>query len=183
MQIEPITTNEQPTNKSRAKHWCFTINNYIDAHISMFENIKLLTTYWIYGKEVGDSGTPHLQCYIAMAKQTTLASLKKYWPTAHFEIARGTPEQASTYCKKDGNFVEYGIPPAPQGANGGAATQVNIHHDINFMTAQELEAASLAAFERAHNYNSIYLQYRQELINGGNYDETTVDTLLNQYFF
>ena len=26
----------------------------------------------------------------------------------HMEAARGTDEEASTYCKKDGNFVEIG---------------------------------------------------------------------------
>lgn len=112
------------TNKSRAKHWCITINNPSVADRSMFENIKELTIYYIYGEEIGASGTEHLQCYIAFTKQTTLATLKRYWPRAHFEIARGTPAQASDYCKKDGKYVEHGTVPQHQGAKGGEATQV-----------------------------------------------------------
>ena len=30
------------------------------------------------------------------------------WEKMHMEAARGTDEEASTYCKKDGNFVEIG---------------------------------------------------------------------------
>lgn len=147
MDTEQVTSHgDRPivelTNKSRAKHWCITINNPSIAERSMFENIKELTTYYIYGEEIGASGTEHLQCYIAFTKQTTLATLKRYWPRAHFEIARGTPAQASDYCKKDGKYVEHGTVPQHQGAKGGEATQVKctyISNDNNIIYERVIE--------------------------------------------
>lgn len=112
------------TAQQNARRWCLTINNYGDADIGQFENIKESSTYFIYGKEVAASGTLHLQCFVCFKTPKRLPALKKIWPTAHFEVSVGTPDQASTYCKKDGSFVEYGTLPTGKtgSAEGGKAT-------------------------------------------------------------
>lgn len=114
-----------PKIPGKARHWCITINNYGDADLCQFENTQQLATYYIYGKEVGDSGTSHLQCYIVFKTAKSLATLKKIWPTGHFEhkYDKSTPLQASDYCKKDGEFMEFGILPEAQSRNGGDATK------------------------------------------------------------
>lgn len=104
-----------------AYHWCFTINNYEDGE----ERLEWLNgyDYCVAGREVApDTGTPHLQGYVKFTKQQRLSAVKKIHKTAHWEISRGTPQQAADYCKKDGNFVEKGILPKAKNVAGGEAT-------------------------------------------------------------
>nr|QXP07680.1 MAG: replication associated protein [Arizlama virus] len=109
------------TQGSLCKHWCFTVNNYEDGE----DRLDWLTgyEYCVAGKEVApDTGTRHLQGYVCFDKRKRLTALKKIHKDAHWEITRGTPQQASDYCKKDGDFVEKGTLPNAKGANGGEAT-------------------------------------------------------------
>lgn len=141
MEVEQKNNSSQKNgNGKKAKHWCLTVNNYGDADICQFENIKESATYFIYGKEVGSSGTHHLQCYLAFKSQKTLAAVKKFWPTGHFEIANGTPEQASIYCKKDEDYIEWGVLPKAQNVRGGEATKVMWEEVKTHAKAGELDA-------------------------------------------
>ena len=100
------------------KHVVFTVNNYTNE---IYDSITGFDwEYIVVGKEVGENGTPHLQCYGVFHKKRNYKKLAKQWK-AHFEVARGTPLEASTYCKKDGDFYEKGDLPAPQAAAGGEA--------------------------------------------------------------
>jgi len=76
--------------------------------------------YYVFGREVGESGTPHLQGYVCLKEKKALSWIKKHIHSgAHWEVMRGTPEQAAEYCKKDGDFVEVGeIPESPQQCGG-----------------------------------------------------------------
>ena len=92
---------------SRARAWCFTINNYTIEEINACDEIEC--NYIIYGDEIGDTGTPHLQGYIEFENAKTLTSVRKsLGGRAHVEQRRGTPAQASDYCKKQGVFFERG---------------------------------------------------------------------------
>lgn len=90
--------------------FCFTLNNYTEDDLAHMNDMD--GTYLIYGKEVGESGTPHLQGYIYYAKKATFKKVKKFLPTAHIEAQKGTIIQAIDYCKKDGDFVEIGECPS-----------------------------------------------------------------------
>lgn len=100
-----------------ARHWCFTQNNPIEnEEWPLTEN---MITYLIMGKEVGEKGTPHIQGYVVMKDRMTLGNMKALIPRAHLEIMKGSPKQASDYCKKEGNFTEIGtLPRSPQSAGG-----------------------------------------------------------------
>lgn len=106
---------------SKAKRWCFTINNYND---DIQEQVRGIandneTGYLVYGRERGDAGTPHLQGYVIFNKRFTLNQVRnKFGCNPHLEVSRGTPSQASNYCKKDGDFEEFGDLPS-DGSNGG----------------------------------------------------------------
>ncbi len=96
-----------------AKHWVFTINNPTDAEKAGDSIVNY--DYCILADEVGEDGTPHVQGYIAMQSKTTLVNMKKIFPRAHLEIMRGTSQEASDYCKKDGTFIECGELPVVGG--------------------------------------------------------------------
>lgn len=101
---------------SQRKRWCFTLNNFTpaeyDAIVSSVDNYD----YLVVGKEVGESGTPHLQGFFILKTKLRLNQVKALVSArAHFEAARGTPSQASLYCKKDGEFFEHGELPQSQG--------------------------------------------------------------------
>lgn len=82
------------------------MNNYTDEDIHKLENAGY--SYLIYGFEIGENGTPHLQGYIHFVHEKTLNKMKKIQPRAHFERRRGTIQEAVDYCKKDGDFHEFG---------------------------------------------------------------------------
>jgi len=99
-------------SRVRAVRWCFTLNNYTADEVdSLVRNCsdRKVVAYLVYGKEVGEEGTPHLQGYIELSSKREFSTVKKLVGTrAHIEQARGSSQQASDYCKKDGAFKEYG---------------------------------------------------------------------------
>jgi len=99
-------------NIVQAKNWCFTINNYSIDDIQRLEDVidqTNLVNYMVYGKEVGEQGTPHLQCYVQFSVRKRFRQVKNLLgPKAHIEHARGSAFEASMYCKKDEDFTEYG---------------------------------------------------------------------------
>lgn len=96
---------------SKCKRWCFT--SFEDAEPVFDGGVH---EYLIYGRETcPDTARPHWQGYICFNNRTTLAGCKRFLPSAHFERAKGTPLEASNYCKKDGDYKEYGILPTTTG--------------------------------------------------------------------
>lgn len=93
---------------SRLRNFVFTLNNYSEDDIEKLKNIKDIK-YCIFGKEVGEKGTLHLQGYVEMKKQYRFGTIKKMFGNGyHIEARRGSQEEAIKYCKKDGDFFEFG---------------------------------------------------------------------------
>lgn len=95
-----ITINN-PTKKDELKRW-------------LSDKAK----YYVSQHEVGEEGTLHIQGYIIFKGNQRLAGLKKLHSKAHWEVRKGTHEQARAYCTKIetaviGTMVEFGDPPAP----------------------------------------------------------------------
>lgn len=96
---------------SKAKNWCFTINNHSGEDSTRLTKLfeDGIVTYIVFGFEVGESGTSHIQGYCQFRERHRMLGAKRFIGLrGHLEVARGSPEQASTYCKKDGSFVEFG---------------------------------------------------------------------------
>lgn len=98
----------------RKRGWVFTWNNYSNENYKDLKRSlrKMEVTYLVIGKEVGDSGTPHLQGYVEFKNALRDSTLRKINKKIHWEWRIGTPKEASDYCKKEGNFKEWGNIPS-----------------------------------------------------------------------
>lgn len=104
----------------RATRVCWTLNNYTEEHIAAVKLLSMDCKYIVFGKEVGDEGTPHLQGFLILKKQKRMSAITQWFTSAvgkawHSEIARGTNDEAANYCKKDGDYWETGDYPKGRG--------------------------------------------------------------------
>jgi len=105
----------------QGKYWCFTLNNYLPNDIDHLNALAPSVDYLVFGEEIGESGTRHLQGYVCFKTNHRLAAAKRALctrPGIHLErkVANSTHEQAADYCKKDGSFTEHGqLPTSEQG--------------------------------------------------------------------
>lgn len=102
------TTRKRKKRPDKTRHWCFTINNPTNGDVPNLDEI----TYMIIGRETSKDGTPHLQGYVVFTTRLRFSQAKKIMPRAHLEMKMGTSKQAADYCKKDGDFAEYGKMPS-----------------------------------------------------------------------
>lgn len=100
---------------SQAKHWCFTLNNYSDDEIP--RSLPTGAVYLVFGKEIGESGTPHLQGFVSFGKPRRLSQVSRIIARAYWSVARNL-SAAPEYCKKDGDFQEFGEPPTSLSKQG-----------------------------------------------------------------
>ena len=102
---------------SQCKRWCFTINNPTDVEIQAICDNAEGHEYLVFGRERGEEGTFHLQGFVILQTKLRLRQVKLLagFRRGHFEVSRGTPQQAAAYCKKDGDYEEYGTLPSSQG--------------------------------------------------------------------
>lgn len=100
---------------SAAKRWCFTINNptpedyffWVDGDMDHPSDLLVNFDYLVLQEEKGEKeGTIHWQGFLILKKKQKLSWLKRRVnERAHWEVARGTPKQASDYCKKDDTYT------------------------------------------------------------------------------
>lgn len=102
----------------RSRDWCFTLNNPRDTDEEALQELDF--KYLVYGRETGESGTPHLQGYIYFSNARVGRAVIKALPRGCYVAKRmaKNPGDAIEYCKKDGNFVELGDRPATQEEKG-----------------------------------------------------------------
>lgn len=149
--------------KMSYKDWCFTINNWEQGDKTgaplqaILDELKEVCSYFVVGKEKGDSGTPHLQGFLQLKTRTTLKNLKRkmVFKRAHLEKRRASPQEAAQYCKKDGDFEEF-----------GAISFQGKRNDLDEIKAT-VKTGGLRAVAENYSYQHIryaekYLQYAGE---------------------
>ena len=106
--------------KRGTRHWCITWNNppkdltleQLVSNITKRYQIK----YCVLANEIGkEKGTPHIQGFISFKNCIQYNSVKSLFNNqAYCEEMKenSNPYANEVYCKKDGNYVEYGIPPS-----------------------------------------------------------------------
>lgn len=99
-----------------------TLNNYTEAECDILQSrVHEIFKYFVAAKEVGESLTPHLQCYGELANKLTITGLKAKMtelglPRFHFEVAKADARKNIEYCTKDGEpWFEHGNRPKGQG--------------------------------------------------------------------
>lgn len=143
---------------SKSRRFVFTLNNYTEdeeQNVTTFlESDKVV--YGVYGRERGEEGTPHLQGFLILHKPQRFSFLHRHiCPRLHLEVARGTSQVAADYCKKDGDFDEYGVFPENQGRRS----------DIDqFRDWVESHGARPSEREIARAFPGLYLRYRSALL-------------------
>ena len=119
----PRTSAPTGLTMSRAKNWCITLNNPVEECLGFNESTD---DYLICGIEIAQSGTKHIQGYVQLKERMRLNQLKNRWPTAHLEIARGSPKRNVEYCSKDGHFRDHGELQAGQGSRSDLESIKNL---------------------------------------------------------
>lgn len=135
----------------------FTVNNPTEDD----ENLLLESDKWDYiiiGHEEGESGTYHWQGYIQFKNRLTLNGVKKFLPRAHIEQVKGTQKQAIDYCKKDGNFDEYGTLREQGGSRDKGASKKK-YEDIKNRIVSNRDTLQKVVLEDCENPS--HIQYAQ----------------------
>lgn len=144
------------TENAQSKFWCFTLNNYSEEE---YESITKLfpdvASCIVLGKEIGESGTPHIQGYIEFTKRHRLRSAKsKISNRAHVEVRRGSSDSAISYCKKDGLFELFGVPSRGSGSRTDLESlQRGLNDGANLRSISESHFGTYLRYERSiRNY-------------------------------
>jgi len=137
----------------RTKYWCFTINNFVPSDVIGLRNLvkEEKADYVIFGREVGQSGTRHLQGYLEFKSRKSLNQVRKIVSRkGHYEARRGSKEEAADYCRKEEDYEEFG---EAAESNRGA------RNDLEAIKARIDDGAS--DYEIAEEYFSRWCVYRR----------------------
>lgn len=98
---------------SKITSYCFTVQNPDQTKEALLDEVlKKHSRYFCFGREIAPTtGTPHLQGYVYFKSQKTLSAVIKLKFADHVEQCKGSPQSNIAYCKKEGSFTEWGIPP------------------------------------------------------------------------
>ncbi|AFS65303.1 replication-associated protein [Dragonfly cyclicusvirus] len=141
---------------SPAIGWCFTLNNYteIDEQVLQALDVK----YLVYGHEVGEGGTPHLQGYLELHKKKRFKQVKEMLGERyHIEMRRGTAAEVDAYCRKqDENNV------FTKGTMGGQGLRSDLDR-VRLLAAESgMRAVAATANYQQIKTAEIYLTYNEE---------------------
>lgn len=116
--LNSLSLDTMSTDRAKSKYWTFTLNHPSPEEIDTVDRfVDTLNScdYCIYGKEIGENGTPHLQGQLCFTERVRFGQVRG-WIGSRFHIEQTRELQKSIqYCKKDGDWYEFGSVPGPQG--------------------------------------------------------------------
>lgn len=89
--------------QKRGQSITWTLNNYTEEDIAGIKrDWPTYAKYVCFGKEVGANGTPHLQGWISLQKQTAYTTIHSYagFARAYFVNSKGNALDNKNYCSK-----------------------------------------------------------------------------------
>lgn len=162
------STKKEPSQSSRIlrRRYCFTSYQSLEKEsyhvLESHPHIK----YYVIGLETcPTTQRKHIQGYVSFKDRVDFNTLKKLLPdsTTHIEVCKGTEQQNITYCKKEGNYSEYGTP-----TESGKRTDLITAYQ-NSLTLKDFIAV----------YPDIYTRYRAGV--EGYYRYKGEDYIINDY--
>ena len=105
LEMEGGNTKPPPLRIVPSKRWTFTYNNPPEDAVETLESI--LTAFdieYIFGEEIGEQGTPHLQGYLEAPVKIRPIEKLGLDKSIHWEKAKGNKAQNLVYCAKDGKY-------------------------------------------------------------------------------
>jgi len=138
---------------AKARHWAFTLNNHTVHEEAALPDASDKVRYLIYGREVGETGTPHLQGHVQFRDQQRAAAVKRLLGTdrVHIEVAR-SPLASVEYCKKSGDFTEK-----------GSLQMSGRRNDLDEFKA-EAQSGKLTLKEVREKHSAVYAKYPRFVI-------------------
>lgn len=97
---------------TQSRKYQLTINNPLDKQLDHDAiKVKLAqlksAVYWCMADEVGlETQTPHTHIYIQHRSPTRFSRIKKLFPDAHIEQARGSAAENKAYVQKSGKWAD-----------------------------------------------------------------------------
>ena len=138
---------------SRSRNFTWTWNNYSDESISILNTWAKQCRYLCYGKELSPStGTPHLQGFFILTNASTICAIRKRFTGVHIECSKGSPTHNRDYCKKGGDFTEFGTPPVSGAERGDREVS---RYAVAWDQAKSGELESIDADIRIRCYNTL----------------------------
>ena len=88
------------------------LNNWTDAEYNaIISKLSEKCAKFIVGKEIGEEGTPHLQCAITLKVKERITGITKWTGFTRCSLRETRNDEAlSEYCRKGGDFVSFGYP-------------------------------------------------------------------------
>lgn len=99
------------TADTQSRKWQLTLNNPADRELDHDEIKRRLNQlksciYWCMTDEVGlESQTPHTHIYVQLRSPARFSRIKKLFPDAHIEQARGNATENRAYVEKSGKWA------------------------------------------------------------------------------
>lgn len=162
----------------QANHWCFTWHMPEDTEdkedfreqAKTRIQVKFAFKYLILGiEQCPETHRWHLQGFVCLNTKQRMTALKRIDQTIHWERRNGTAFEAATYCKKEGNFKEWGVFPESQ----SGVREQDRHSHIRDLAragalneiAEEYPADWLRSYSTLKRIKKDYMTLPQELEN------------------
>ena len=156
-------TSGNETEEVCIKRAFFKDDDSVTDYISALKNFR----YTCWQVELGEKEhTQHIQMYLNFDQPKRFKELKKYFPTAHFEEAKGTAKQCKDYCSKEDTRVRG---PYEEG------TFTEERQRTDYIGFFEMIKQGASNMEIKEAYPSLYMRERNKI------DAYRQDELHNEY--
>lgn len=142
----------------RSRGWVFTLNNYGPEELTAFQAALANCKTAVIGREVGESGTPHLQGFAYWASLKSFEQVRRLLPGAHIEPQRGTNLQAYDYCCK-ADSAPWAAGVRPVGGKRAARSDLVMAREILQITGRCRDVAEVTTSYQALKGAELMVKY------------------------